>query len=82
MSNQPAFPLPLQLNEHGHVYQDSHDGMLMLDYFAAKAMQTLLSQITEFPDEHWRVGLALDAYSMADAMITAKQIIAQKESSK
>ena len=27
-----------------------------------------------FPDENWRVGVALDAYQMADAMLVARNI--------
>lgn len=48
-------------------------GMTLRDYFAAKAMQALLPTITEFPDETWRYGLALDSYCMADAMIAARE---------
>lgn len=48
-------------------------GMTLRDYFAAKAMQALLPTVTEFPDEHWRVGVALDAYQMADAMLKARE---------
>ena len=45
----------------------------MRDYFAAKAMPSLLSTVTEFPDEHWMVGVAVDAYAMADAMLSARE---------
>ncbi len=48
------------------------DGMSLRDYFAAKAMQSLLTTIDEFPDEHWRTGVAMDAYMMADAMLKAR----------
>lgn len=48
-------------------------GMSLRDYFAAKAMQSLLMTIDEFPDEHWRTGVAMDAYMMADAMLKAPQ---------
>ena len=47
-------------------------GMTLRDYFAAKAMQSNLTVIREFPDENWRVGLALDAYATADAMLKAR----------
>lgn len=43
------------------------------DYFAAKAMQTCLAQCEEFPDENWRIGVAMDAYAMADAMLAARK---------
>lgn len=51
----------------------------LLDHFAGLAMQTLLGEINEYPDEHWRVGLALDAYEMAQAMLIAKSILAERQ---
>ena len=48
-------------------------GMSLRDYFAAKAMHSLLTTICEFPDEHWRSGVAMDAYMMADAMLAARK---------
>ena len=30
----------------------------LLDHFSGLAMQTLLGKLNEYPDEHWRVGLA------------------------
>lgn len=36
---------------------------------AQAAMAVCLAQVDTFPDEHWRVGVAKDAYLMADAMI-------------
>ena len=46
--------------------------MDLRDYFAAKVVPVLLAQITEFPDENWRVGVARDTYKMADAMLIAR----------
>jgi hypothetical protein len=67
----PAFPLvydvPSEDLRHIHV------GMTLRDVFAAKAMQASLTVIREFPDEHWRMGLALDAYATADAMLKARE---------
>lgn len=67
MSNKenggPAFPC----ENYGRY--EFGDGMTLRDYFAAKAMQSLLATITEYPDERWREGLAMDAYMMADAML-------------
>ena len=60
----PAFPATEQ-----HGLNSGVSGMTLRDYFAAKAMIALLSTITEFPDEHWRTGVAIDAYKMADAML-------------
>lgn len=48
-------------------------GMTLRDYFAAKAMQVELAQCKDFPDENWRYGIAADAYSMADAMLKARE---------
>jgi len=48
-------------------------GATLRDYFAARAMQSLLTTIDEFPDEHWRTGVAMDAYMMADAMLAARK---------
>lgn len=55
-----------------HTEISSFGGMSLRDYFAAKAMAANLSVIREFPDEHWRMGLAIDAYAMADAMLSAR----------
>lgn len=60
-------------DHHGDGQQFLADvGMTLLDYFAAKAMQVCLAQANSFPDEHWRDGIALDAYMMADAMLKAR----------
>ena len=45
----------------------------MLDYFAAQAIGPLLQQIEAYPDENWRMGIAIDAYAMADAMLAARE---------
>ena len=45
----------------------------MRDYFAAQAIGPLLQQIEAYPDENWRLGLAIDAYAMADAMLAARE---------
>jgi hypothetical protein len=63
----PAFPTPRY--ERGDMYSL---GMTMRDYFAAKAMQVVLYQCDCFPDEDWRMGVALDSYQMADAMLKAR----------
>ena len=44
-------------------------GMTLRDYFAARAMQAQLQTPNEFYDEHWRDGVAMDSYRMADAML-------------
>ena len=44
----------------------------MRDYFAAQAIGPLL-QIETYPDENWRMGIAIDAYAMAVAMLAARE---------
>jgi hypothetical protein len=52
-------------------------GMTLRDYFAAKAMQGLLKNaLTEefhLIDNDWMAGISMDAYSMADAMLKARE---------
>ena len=70
--NQPAFPAmhyDLADNEHG---------LTMRDYFAAEAIKPLIQSFLEKDldtlDPHgWMDGLAMDAYSMADAMLKARE---------
>ena len=66
MSNIPAFPAM-----HFDLAEGEH-GMTLRDYFAAKAMQALLS------DSDWRVDTNIDdtvyaAYKAADAMMKARE---------
>ena len=64
-----AFPI---LERGGNGLELTSAGMSLRDYFAAQAMPVLLEQTTEFPDENWRLGVAWDAYKMADAMLIAR----------
>lgn len=48
-------------------------GMTLRDLFAVMAMQALLPDVSNPPDEHWKYGVALDAYAMADAMLKARE---------
>jgi hypothetical protein len=60
MKNEPAFPamhFDLAENEHG---------MTLRDYFAAKAMQTLIEKYSHNGD------VARNAYNIADAMLKAR----------
>jgi hypothetical protein len=83
MYNPPAFPTshqePCDYNGHNNSQKTVIDqGMTLRDYFAAKAMQGLISS-------HWceearvlspKLGaeeLATDAYIMADAMMKARE---------
>ena len=67
MNNPPAFP-----STHHNGWGEPEKGMTLRDYFAAKAMQGLLS------DPDWRQDMdfddtALAAYKMADAMLKARE---------
>lgn len=60
----PAFPWCGDLNECPTI----NLGMTLRDYFAAKAMQSLVSD-TEWRTGEWKPDTALAAYKMADAML-------------
>lgn len=72
----PAFPISIP----GCGDNGAH-GMSLRDYFAAKALHPVYAMAMQearegsglFMDADWRVGLALDAYAMADAMLKARR---------
>ena len=64
-----AFPV---LERGGSGLELTDPGMSLRDYFAAKAIGPLLQQIETYPDENWRLGIAIDAYAMADAMLAVR----------
>lgn len=75
----PAFPQPC--TENGYAantpYGMAGGGMSMRDYFAAKALPAVYSDYCASAekigfDEGWKVGVAMDAYAMADAMLKAR----------
>jgi hypothetical protein len=61
----PAFP------SHGSMGEVAHEGMTLRDYFAAKAMQGMVT------DPSWQGGtcktVASVAYEMANAMLKARE---------
>ena len=68
-SGGPAFP-----SENHALYY----GMSLRDYFAAKAIPALIANFLNndldlVDPEGWMDGLAMDAYSMADAMLKARE---------
>jgi len=80
MNNPPAFPSKqkaLLINsEHIDIakeYEIEHNGMTLRDYFAAKAMQALLRQYPDHLMNSPSNEVACDAYSMADAMLKARE---------
>jgi hypothetical protein len=60
----PAFPIP----NVDHAY----DGMSLRDYFAARAMQGIIGT-QPYPDGIVTVGIAGDAYAIADAMLKTRE---------
>ena len=68
MSYEPAFPKSDTVYSDDECFGNS-EGMSLRDYFAAKAMQGLIS-------EDYMATIALmvkDAYTIADAMMEARQ---------
>lgn len=80
-----AFPTGTQVAQNTAtgetvIHQYLSDGMTLRDYFAAKAMQTLVGCVFErhgdtnhIIDNDGRVSLHLRAYEHADAMLKARE---------
>lgn len=64
--NTPAFPFVAE-DESGMMI---NMGMTLRDYFAAKALQGIISREASHPD--WIEQYAKSAYKMADAMMKAR----------
>ena len=67
--NQPAFPTQFfNADKQAWIFDK---GMALRDYFAAKAMQGMLSENSgiRYPNEE----LAMFAYAVADAMMKARE---------
>jgi hypothetical protein len=70
MNNPPAFPQYVINN--GGAYVDG--GMTLRDYFAAKAMQGLMSRVWgDMPAEELFNIWATSSYALADAMLKARE---------
>ena len=77
----PAFPVSTAEASEGH--QDGPNtwqfpGMTLRDYFAAKAMPSCYAEYCAYANaqgysEDWKMGVALDSYAMADAMLKARE---------
>lgn len=59
----PAFPL--------NVTHKWFEGMTLRDYFAAAAMQAVITGRPDYRDQDW---IAKAAYMMADAMLAAREV--------
>ena len=68
--NEPAFPTGIFTDDKGKIIGGSN-GMTLRDYFAAKAMQAMLSS-PNCPMNVRESELAKQAYSTADAMLEAR----------
>lgn len=66
--NEPAFPLLAEQTQDGW----AHTGMTLRDYFAAKAMQAMLSS-PNCPMKLEESELAAQSYMTADAMLKARE---------
>jgi hypothetical protein len=73
----PAFPSGLiDPSTPDDAVQSLHNGMTLRDYFAAKAMQGILSSdryVGLIGVNRYEQRTAEDAYKMADAMLKARQ---------
>ena len=73
MSNPPAFPAPAGVS---HI---TEQGMTLRDYFAAKAMQVLMTETDGINDDNsgspsWQSSEVAElAYEQADAMLVARE---------
>lgn len=69
----PAFPIPLNAGELYNGMAEC-DGMTLRDYFAAKAMQALISsRHIDFENGQYEEDqVSVTAYAMADAMLKAR----------
>ena len=68
----PAFPT-------NYRHRANYPGMELRDYFAAKAMTACYAEYCAHAnvqgyEEGWKVGVALDSYEMADAMLKAREV--------
>jgi hypothetical protein len=68
--NQPAFPTGIITDGKGNIIGGSN-GMTLRDYFAAKAMQALLTRETRISEDAMLYAGA--AYDVADAMMKARE---------
>lgn len=73
-NNEPAFPGPIDANLDGSpIYATYEKGMTLRDYFAAKAMQALLSKHAKIPSSERDKNLIADtSYLVADEMLKAR----------
>lgn len=72
-SDEPAFPVMMSANESGRIEYHKR-GITMRDYFAAKAMQGLMSATDQYGEwSHCVINAARIAYEVSDAMLEARK---------
>ena len=74
----PAFPLADSCCEYGNTNRSDANGMTLRDYFAAKAMQAVLTSPILMAAVGSKGGsatqhIAKQSYEMADAMLKARE---------
>ena len=69
-----AFPIPDAFYPNGDV-QPGCNGMTLRDYFAAKAMQSILVNLKEGIRPQDMIEMAEDSYMLAEAMLKAREVI-------
>lgn len=73
--NPPAFPTPPVVSPDGTEHDNGQEGMSLRDYFAAQALTGLLAaylETTTFNTSEKCLIMATEAYSVADAMLKAR----------
>ena len=76
LDNPLAFPLPSQYVIPGRgAIDNSQPGMTLRDYFAAKAMQSIITFGRDdiFNETNWAAAVAASAYKHADAMLKERE---------
>lgn len=71
-----AFPIPSYVNSIGETHDVQHQGMELRDYFAAKAMQSLITEFHnyEYDSPKERINnLVQSAYKIADGMMECRK---------
>lgn len=67
-----AFPMAAHKDFHGY-WSQSQKGMTLRDYFAAKAMQSMLYKDPDYHQRYEFIDLADFSYQCADAMLKARE---------
>lgn len=70
----PAFPLSIPGLECRARFESGYGGISVRDYFAAKAMQGLLSGLYRDTSKYNFGELPTESYAIADAMLAAREI--------